>query len=300
MSGLPKVPLIGDLAYSGWHAEIRPVFTTEVRRFNAIDMIGVRQPAGAFPDPAGDFWLLQIITAAHARVHFDFGAGRIADTLLAGHIALSTAGTECDYDLDSEHELVAISLPARSTAELLREINPGFSGQFGQLHSILWRDNEIRDFALKVWRAGKGDARAPSLDPDEALLRLSVMLMRRADRRFSPKELAWGLAPHARRRVMEYIEAHLDEELPLFRLAAVAGYSPFHFARAFRSEIGDTPHRYVTRRRLAKAQELLKATKLTLAEIALTAGFSSQSRLNDVFAREIGATPGMIKRAAIL
>jgi AraC family transcriptional regulator len=269
------------------------------RQHGQLDMVGLRQPAGAFPNPAMDNWELQLITQAKMTGAFDFGERRFAGPSFSGHIVLSTSNTVCNYELDGDHEVVSLSIPASSTTALLRELDPSFSGHFGPLHSMLWRDNAIRDLALAIWRAGKGDAHAPDLDPDAALMKLAVMLMKRANTRFTPKELSDSLAPHARRRVVEFIEDNIDEELALFRLAAIAGLSPFHFARAFRADMGDTPHQYVTRRRLRRAEDIIKGTRLPLAEVALAAGFTSQSRMNDTFAREIGTTPGRMRREAV-
>jgi AraC family transcriptional regulator len=282
--------------YSEWCARERPQYMLEARNIGILDMVGLRQPAGSFPDPPADDWKLQLALQTSLEVDMDFGAGRISGNAGSARIALSTADHACSYTLEGDHEVVLLSIPATSTTALLRELDPSFSGHFGPLHSMLWRDNAIRDLALAIWRAGKGDAHAPDLDPDAALMKLAVMLMCRANTRFTPKDLSDSLAPHARRRVVEFIEDNIDEDLALFRLAEIAGLSPFHFARAFRADMGDTPHQYVTRRRLRRAEDIIKGTRLPLAEVALAAGFTSQSRMNDTFAREIGTTPGKMRR----
>jgi AraC family transcriptional regulator len=298
MSAEEWVP--GDnLTPSQWYTRERPQYTLDTRQVGRLDMMGVRQPAGAFPDPAQNNWVLQLITRADMMGAFDFGEKRFVGPTQGGHIVLSTPNTMSNYELDGDHELIVLSIPLSSTSALLRELDPRFSGHFGPLHSMLWRDNAIRDLALTIWRAGKGDAHAPDLDPDAALMKLAMMLMKRANTRFTPKELSDSLAPHARRRVVEFIEDNIDEELALFRLAEIAGLSPFHFARAFRADMGDTPHQYVTRRRLRRAEDMIKGTRLPLAEVALAAGFTSQSRTNDAFTRDIGTTPGKMRREAV-
>ena len=68
-----------------------------------------------------------------------------------------------------------------------------------------------------------------------------------------------GVPPRALQRVREFIEAHLEENLSIPALAAVAGLSKFYFARAFKQSVGLTPHDYVVQCRVRRAQELLRA-----------------------------------------
>ena len=106
------------------------------------------------------------------------------------------------------------------------------------------------------------------------------------------------LAPHAEARVLAHIRAHRCEPLPLADLAAVAGVSTGHFARAFRTSVGETPHRFVVRQRVEHARELLRAggRKTSLADAAFRAGFSSQSHLTRCFRAVCGLTPGEFLR----
>ena len=94
------------------------------------------------------------------------------------------------------------------------------------------------------------------------------------------------------RRVAEFVEAHLGEDLTLGRLAREACLSPFHFARAFKAATGTAPHRYLTVRRIDRARALIADGELTLAEIADACGFSSQAHFTRSFKRFVGATPG--------
>ena len=101
-----------------------------------------------------------------------------------------------------------------------------------------------------------------------------------------------ALDPRRLRRVSEYIEAHLSEELSVEMLANQAYLSPFHFARAFKAATGTTPHRYLTDRRIERAKALIAEGRLPLAEIAHVCGFSSQAHFTRWFKRIVGTTPG--------
>jgi AraC-like DNA-binding protein len=100
-----------------------------------------------------------------------------------------------------------------------------------------------------------------------------------------------GLSPGAMRRVREYVEAHLNERIQLTELAAVAGLSVYHFAREFKHSVGVTPHYYIVQSRVEQAQAMLAHTDLSVAEIALAAGYSDQSHLTRQFRQILGTTP---------
>jgi len=107
----------------------------------------------------------------------------------------------------------------------------------------------------------------------------------------SPARIRGGLRPRTLRRVCDYIEAHLEENISNPMLAAIAGLSIFHFVRAFKQSKGSSPHEYVIRRRVERSMELLAGTDLPLAEIAAAAGFSDQSHLARRFREHAGVSP---------
>jgi AraC-like DNA-binding protein len=104
-----------------------------------------------------------------------------------------------------------------------------------------------------------------------------------------------GLPAKVLRRVQEYIDAHLDENIDLERLATNAGLSVHHFARTFKQSAGVPPHSYVLQQRLYKARDLLIRTNRPLADIALAAGFSDQSHLARHFRQSFGVSPSTFR-----
>jgi AraC family transcriptional regulator len=82
-------------------------------------------------------------------------------------------------------------------------------------------------------------------------------------------------------------------------MAAVARLSVYHFARQFKRATGLPPHQFVILRRIERAQQLLQGGgDLSLAEVALRAGFSDQSQFSHHFKRLVGVTPGQFRMSA--
>jgi AraC family transcriptional regulator len=98
-------------------------------------------------------------------------------------------------------------------------------------------------------------------------------------------------------RFVDYVEAHLADDLSLFALAAQAGLSPSHLTRELRRVSGLAPHQYVLRRRAERARILLGRRGQTVSAVALAVGFSSQAHLTLVFRRVFGITPGAYRAA---
>jgi AraC-like DNA-binding protein len=105
-----------------------------------------------------------------------------------------------------------------------------------------------------------------------------------------------GLAPGALRRVRGYIAEHLTENLSIGVLARIAALSTGHFNRAFKQSTGLSPHRYVTRQRVAAATELLRKTNRALADIGLEVGFADQSHFCRTYVAVTGETPSACRR----
>ncbi|WP_158633687.1 helix-turn-helix domain-containing protein [Tautonia sociabilis] len=93
------------------------------------------------------------------------------------------------------------------------------------------------------------------------------------------------------RRVVDFLESSLSEEISLANLADLAGLSPNYFLACFKRATGQTPHRFLTERRVARACELLHNPQLPIAMVALLVGYSSQSHLTTVFRRHMKTTP---------
>jgi AraC family transcriptional regulator len=107
-----------------------------------------------------------------------------------------------------------------------------------------------------------------------------------------PRLTAWQ-----RRRVLEHIETSLATPIRNRELAALVHYSEFHFIVAFRNSLGTSPHEFLIRRRIARAQRLMLSTDMPLCDIACECGLADQAHLSRLFRKVVGETPAAWRRS---
>jgi AraC family transcriptional regulator len=137
----------------------------------------------------------------------------------------------------------------------------------------------------------------------ESLARtVAVQLIRQVRRQSAslPSVKPSGSLPQSKlRTVIDFVAENLDRNIGLEEMASVVHLSPFHFSRQFKSAIGLAPHQFVINRRVERARHLLqRQPELSLAEIALSAGFCDQSQFSHHFKRLVGLTPGQFRFTA--
>jgi AraC-like DNA-binding protein len=102
--------------------------------------------------------------------------------------------------------------------------------------------------------------------------------------------VATPLLPHLR-RARDLVDRHYAEPLDLDALAAAAHVSKYHFARCFAQAYGEAPMRYLTRRRIERAQDLLRSANLTVTEVCMLVGFTSLGSFSSRFRELVGESP---------
>jgi AraC-like DNA-binding protein len=110
-----------------------------------------------------------------------------------------------------------------------------------------------------------------------------------------PRRAPGDLLVHLR-RARDHADRHYAEPLDLEALAAVAGISKYHFQRLFTATYGLSPAAYLSQRRVERAQDLLRATNLTVTEVCHAVGFSSLGSFSSRFRELVGETPSEFQR----
>jgi AraC-like DNA-binding protein len=101
---------------------------------------------------------------------------------------------------------------------------------------------------------------------------------------------ATDLLPHLR-RARDLIDSCYADDLDLAIMAQRAGVSKYHFIRSFSAEYGQTPAQYLAHRRIERAQDLLRATNLTVTEVCMLVGYTSLGSFSAKFRSLVGETP---------
>jgi len=155
-----------------------------------------------------------------------------------------------------------------------------------------FQDSLLAQIGLALWRELEQPTPTGKLYAQTAAQLLAVHLLRHYTcLPLSIKERSQGLTRQQVQRVMDFIQAHLSQDISLEALAQQIGFSSYHFAHVFRQTVGESPHQFVLRQRVERARHLLNATDTPLSQIALESGFANQSHLTRTFKRYLGLTP---------
>jgi AraC family transcriptional regulator len=131
------------------------------------------------------------------------------------------------------------------------------------------------------------------------LVRAASLLRVEIDRQASepgPQNKTGGLAAWQIRRLNVFIEARLDRPVRLKELSAISKLSTAYFSRAFKLTFRETPHAYIVRHRLERAESLMLTTDLLLSDIAARCGFADQAHLCRLFRQQYAKSPAAWRR----
>lgn len=206
-----------------------------------------------------------------------------------GNTMLMSAGQDsiwyCAEAIDELH----IFLEPRIVHEVAAEAG---LGPVRLMDGIGLTNPAIRDIALQLLTEVQSPGVATRLFAATTARALALALLRcNAQGRLAAPVSSREMTTRQYRMATEHIEAHLELDLSLESIARAAGMSAFRFARGFRAACGQSPHQYVIARRMVRARELLRTTRLEIGEIAARVGFATQSHFTATFRRHCGTTP---------
>jgi AraC family transcriptional regulator len=252
--------------------------------------------------PAVPFTSLVLVTSGAMRMGLRgiHGIWRELD-IRQGDLLLNPGGSEASEvrwsSLSSEplHTL-QVHLNKDLVARTAEEVVGDDLSRLEWVERLRFQDPLLTQILLALRRELEQPNPAGNLYAQTAAQMLAVHLLRHYTREAKeaprePDDASLTLTRYQMRQVMEFMQAHLDQDLSLDVLARQTGFSPYHFARLFRQTVGESPHKFLLRRRIERAQHLLEKTNMPLVLIAAECGFASQSHLTQVFKRHLGLTP---------
>jgi AraC family transcriptional regulator len=233
-----------------------------------------------------------LVTAGRANVQVHVGGAKLQVVAEPGRIGLLCP----EYEIKTASWSSCLEVAfVEVCGPLLGPLANGRSGAYQPLLSSL---HGIWDMQVQTLiRAMLAELRAECCIGHIYAESLSLALAACLTKRYSPsgsemdKRRRPRLTPHQLRLIREYIKDDLANNPSLNQIAAVARISPYHFSRLFKNTVGMTPHQYVLRERIAESRILLNSRDMSIAEVALSLGFASQSHFSDVFRKMTGRTP---------
>jgi AraC family transcriptional regulator len=234
---------------------------------------------------------LSIIFAPHDRVTWSVdGSPRQTTALPAGTVLLYGDRALVWHERHKASEYLNLDIESTLLEQIATE--NGLSSFIGLEHRVMFQDATLMNVAQLLRSELHQNGIASNLYVESVRNLLAVHLLRNyAPENIQPIVQVGTLDQLTLKRLKDYIEDNLAEELAIAQLAALVPMSQFHFARAFKTAIGEPPHRYVMNRRIERAKVLLSATRLSIAEVAYQVGFSNQSHFITQFRKVLGLTP---------
>jgi AraC family transcriptional regulator len=199
--------------------------------------------------------------------------------------------------IDVAHVYLSAGLVTRVTADVLDRPIADV-----RLHDLLRaQDPVVSGIVDAIAHEASEAAIGGPLYVDALSIQLVVHLLRRyASVDFVDRSGSGHFAPALRRRIVDYIEARLEQSLTLDELAAVSNVGVWTFSKRFRASFQTTPRHYIIDRRLDRAQELLGQGRLPVKAVAAACGFADQAHLTRVMHARLGRTPAALRKDGTL
>ena len=274
-------------------------FLVEQKLVQGRDPIGMflcRQPAGDYPDEPLLEYNLQMSNSEDIPGEYDLGAGRFSHNLRKGECFFVPDGTPAHYRLESEHEIFGLGLPKLFLQAALDDARLA-SFSLEPLLKSATRDAVTTRLVRDAWSEACAGGDQGALFMDTTVLAIVARMVALTTKAISSGSQQYRLTDAAYRRIADYVESNVDSTIRMKTLASLAGLNEYEFARQFRARTGKPPYQWVINRRLDKAEQMLKRSGHSLADIAYACGFSSQAHMTSLFSRKRGVTPLQIRQA---
>ncbi|MCS0628679.1 AraC family transcriptional regulator [Telluria mixta] len=257
-----------------------------------LDVLTSPVPPGRFDSPVDERHVLCLHLGAPVPVSYRAGKAERQGVRLHGQFCVVPGGSSTRWTLSRPATSLLLRLaPAhlRATAE---DMGPG-ARTFDLAPAIHIRDPQIERIGWMMQAEDHAAHPGGRLFADSLASALAVRLvalqspLTPVPARALP---AWRL-----RHVIDYVDAHLDRDLTLAELAAVAGFSPSHFKALFKQATGTPVHRFVLERRVERARLRLLEGQDSVTAIALDCGFAHPSHMARWMRRLLGFSPSQLR-----
>jgi AraC family transcriptional regulator len=233
--------------------------------------------------------LLSITENHSARWH----DGRRLYTKQPGTFSFVPVGTIPRMQAETAYEVLLCPINPSLLSAVEAELNDCRSGDF-QVR-VNYHDPALRQLMMLLYADTTSGGLSEQLYREHLTYALALRVLPLKQTRTIDTKVASPLPYRSLRRVTERMK-ELGDDLTLEDLARESGYSRSHFLRMFQAATGQTPHNYLIRLRLERAQDLIKKRTLSLVDVAMACGYSSHSHMTQAFRTILGVTPSEYRR----
>jgi AraC family transcriptional regulator len=213
-----------------------------------------------------------------------------------GDVSLLTRSQRSHWHWTEEIDVSHVYLSESLVSGICAEVTDRSIADVRLQDVVKTRDPIVTAAVAAITGEAQQQAMGSGLYVEAAATQLVVHLLRKYARvTFRERTGEGRLSPAQVRRLTDYIETRLHEQLNLETLAAVAGMGVWTFTRHFRESFGRTAHAYIIERRIDRARRLLVEGSLPIKEVASACGFADQAHMTRVFQAHLHTTPATLR-----
>ena len=264
-----------------------PILRSQGSISNILRVEHHRQPANCESECCFPNYLLSIHLGQPIQLERTIDGRRSSDYLVRGDIMITPPYLHRQLSWNADAEFLLLRLEPKLFTSY-ESVAPDRLQIVPQLKIC---DPLIQQIGLALKAELEIDGLSDRLYAESMATALAVHLLRHYSTRRQERACFGRLPSHKLQQAIDYIQAHLAEDLTLEAIATELDLSQHHFARLFKHSTGYSPYQYVIKCRIKRSQELMRQEQQNLTTIALKVGFASQSQFGRHFKRLTGVTP---------
>jgi len=275
-----------------WKTNIEnPYLFKQQAKWNGVRVRRARVLPGRMLEHSISFHEVNINLGGQLTTEKISASGRLVRTKgVPGNLCITPAGQSIGASWENTLDNLGITFAPDFVVRTAIENRFNSSFEFAEIYKK--EDSLIQHIGLALLAEAGSETPAGRLYADSLIQTLTLHLLKNySTANLKQENTHGGLSGYRLRRVKEFINANLEEDLSLAEIAAASDLSQYHFARAFRTSTGLTPQQYLMRQRVERAKELLANDNLPIVEISLRTGFKNQSHFTTLFRKFTKLTP---------
>lgn len=269
--------------------------------WSRLDTFVCDQHSGGIKVNLKHFHLFETVIAGNQALEADTNLERKSPkpfSLQAGGVQFQSGNVDAELFMDGDATYHQVLIDDSFFREAWQAMYPGDPSKFEMRSFYGIHDDAMRRCTIALLDEARMPTAGGELYAETLAQQIALLVLRRQD------SIAQKLVPDLRlsdielNRVVEHMNATLEDPGGLETMARLVDMDVYTFARAFKATTGVPPHAYLIELRMIAIKDQLANTNTPLAEVAYGAGFSSQSHMTTSFSKRMGVTPGKYRTMA--